>query len=299
MPDFDFDLFTIGAGSGGVAASRRAASYGPKVAICESTRVGGTCVLRGCVPKKLLVYASHYAHDFEDAEGFGWQVGPPTIDWAKLIAKKDKELDRLNGIYLRLLRDSGVEIIEGRGEIVGPHTVRVGERQYTARNILIATGGRPSLPDIPGIELAMTSDDALALAELPKRIAVVGGGYIGVEFASIFRSVGVEVTLILRGDNILRGFDLEIRERLAEEMQKQGVRILCDTTVSSIERNENGLSLLLDHEETFETDALLYATGRVPNSSSLGLETVGIETKPMVRSSSTKTTVRPSLTSMR
>lgn len=210
MPSEDFDLFTIGAGSGGVAASRRAASHGAKVAIAESVRVGGTCVLRGCVPKKLLVYGSHFAEEIEDARGFGWEV-TGRLDWAKLIAAKDRELDRLNSVYLRMLRDSGVALIEGFAKLVDAHTVEIDGRRIRAKHILIATGGKPVLPTIPGIEHAITSDGALDLKALPKSMVIVGGGYIALEFSSIFAAAGVAVTVVIRGDRVLRGFDDDIR----------------------------------------------------------------------------------------
>ncbi|HLT40686.1 MAG TPA: glutathione-disulfide reductase [Enhygromyxa sp.] len=281
MPEFDFDLFTLGAGSGGVAASRRAGEYGARVAICEASRVGGTCVLRGCVPKKLLVYGASYSEHFADAAGFGWQVGEPKLDWARLIDAKDRELERLEQIYLRLLRDSKVEIIAGRGKLIDAHTVEVGERRYTAKYILIATGGWPELPDIPGIEHAITSNEALDLRELPRRVTIIGGGYIGVEFAGIFNGAGSKVTMLLRADNLLRGFDGEIRERLAEEMRARGIEIHTEVRVLSIDRRSDGsLSLLLDHDQFHETDAVLYATGRTPASRELGLEQVGVQVRP-------------------
>lgn len=281
MPEFDFDLFTIGAGSGGVAGSRRAGEYGARVAICEATRVGGTCVLRGCVPKKLLVYGASYSEHFADAAGFGWQVGEPKLDWAKLIDAKDRELARLEQIYRRLLRDSKVEVIEGRGRLIDAHTVEVGERRYTAKYILIATGGWPELPAIPGIEHAITSNEALDLRELPRRVTIVGGGYIGVEFAGIFNAAGSQVTMLLRGDNVLRGFDGEIRDRLAEEMRARGIDIQTEVRVLSIDRRSDGsLSLLLDHDQFHETDAVLFAIGRTPSSQNLGLEAVGVQVRP-------------------
>jgi glutathione reductase (NADPH) len=282
MPEFDFDLFTIGAGSGGVAASRRAGEYGARVAICEAARVGGTCVLRGCVPKKLLVYGASYSEHFADAAGFGWEFGgEPRLDWTKLIDAKDRELERLEQIYLRLLRDSKVEIIPGRGKLIDAHTVEVGDRRYTAKYILIATGGWPELPQIPGIELAITSNEALDLRELPRRVTIVGGGYIGVEFASIFNAAGSQVTMLLRSDNVLRGFDQEIRDRLAEEMRARGIDIQTEVQIRSIDRRSDGsLSLLLDHEQFLETDAVLFATGRIPSSQGLGLETVGVKLRP-------------------
>ena len=277
MPQFDFDLFTIGAGSGGVAASRRAGSYGARVAICEDSRIGGTCVHRGCVPKKLLVYGAHFHADFEDAAGFGWSVSEPTFDWAKLQAAKNKELERLDGVYRRLLRDSGVQLIEGRGRVVDAHTVEVNGQHYTAGRILVATGSHPFLPDIPGIEHALTSDEALNLPALPRTLAIVGGGYIGVEFAGIFNSLGAKVTLVFRGLHLLRGFDDDIRTFLAEEMRKKGIDLRPETFIRDIEKRPDGtLSLLTKMGDTIEVDAVLYATGRVPNTKGLGLEAVGV-----------------------
>jgi glutathione reductase (NADPH) len=278
MAGYDFDLFTVGAGSGGVAASRRAGAAGAKVAICEEGRVGGTCVLRGCVPKKLLVYAAHYHADFEDAAGYGWKVGEARLDWKKLQAVKAKELDRLTNIYGRLLRDAGVTLVEGRGRVVDAHTVEVAGKRYTAERILIATGGRPWLPEVPGIEHAITSEEALELPELPRRVAVVGGGYIGVEFAGIFTALGVKVTMLIRGDTVLRGFDNDIRAALTQEMRKKGVDIRTETFVADIEKREDGtLSLMTSVGETLEVDAVLYSTGRVPNTKGLGLEEAGVK----------------------
>lgn len=277
MSDFDFDLFTIGAGSGGVAASRRAGEYGAKVAICEELRVGGTCVMRGCVPKKLLMYGATFSEQFEDAAGFGWEFGEPKLDWPRLMAAKEAELDRLEKIYLRLLLDSKVELIEGRGVLIDPHTVEVAGKRYTAKYILIATGGWPVRPSIAGIEHSITSNEALELQQLPARVAIVGGGYIGVEFAGIFNAAGAQVTMLLRGDNVLRGFDFEVRERLAEEMRARGIKIETEVELRSVARKDDGpLDLLLDHGELLETDALIYATGRAPNSAGLGLEQIGV-----------------------
>jgi glutathione reductase (NADPH) len=276
--EYDFDLVTLGAGSGGVAASRRAGSYGAKVAICESVRVGGTCVLRGCVPKKLLVYGSHFREELEDARGFGWTIGESTLDWGKLVAAKDRELDRLNAIYIRMLRDSGVQILDGRGTIVDPHTVEVAGKRYTAKHILIATGGWPSLPKIPGIEHAITSNEALDLPKLPERVVIVGGGYIAVEFAGIFHSAGAHVEILLRSDSILRGFDQDIRSNLREQMAKRGISIRCETIVRSLEKEANGsLSVRLAGDEMLDADVVLYATGRAPNTKNLGLEAVGVK----------------------
>lgn len=269
-------MITIGAGSGGVAASRRAGSYGARVAICEARRVGGTCVLRGCVPKKLLVYGVHVRDEIEDAAGYGWTIGEARLDWARLVEAKDRELDRLNGIYVRMLRDAGVQLIEGFARIVDPHTVEVGGRRITARHLLVATGSRPVRPDIPGAELGISSDEALDLSRLPGRALIVGGGYIAVEFAGIFRAAGVETTLAVRGDDILRGFDGDVRATLHEEMSKRGVQIRCETLVRSVERRGEGYSVRLAGGEMIDTDLVLFATGRTPNTQDLGLEAVGV-----------------------
>lgn len=276
MPEFDFDLFTLGAGSGGVAASRRAGAYGARVAICEERRVGGTCVLRGCVPKKLLGYAANFAGDFEDAAGFGWSV-EATHDWPGLIEAKNRELDRLNAVYLRMLRDAEVTLVDGRGQIVDAHTVEVAGRRYTARNILVATGGWPYEPEVHGIEHAITSNEALELPRLPRRLAIVGGGYVGVEFASIFHALGSKVTMLVRSDGLLRGFDRDIRAGLREEMEKRGITVLSETRVHSVERDGDRTSLRLAHEEILEADTILCATGRKPNTSGIGLESSGVE----------------------
>jgi glutathione reductase (NADPH) len=276
--EYDFDLVTLGAGSGGVAASRRAGSYGAKVAICESVRVGGTCVLRGCVPKKLLVYGSHFAEELEDARGFGWTIGESTLDWGKLIDAKDRELDRLNAIYVRMLRDAGVRVLDGRGTIVDPHTVDVAGERFTAKHILLATGGWPVMPQIPGIEHAISSNEALDLKALPRRLVIVGGGYIAVELAGVFHAAGAHVQILLRGDSILRGFDQDIRSTLREQMTKRGIAIRCETVVRSLEREPNGsLSVRLAGGEMIEADVVLYATGRAPNTQNLGLEAVGVK----------------------
>jgi glutathione reductase (NADPH) len=277
MPDFDFDLFTIGAGSGGVAASRRAGAHGAKVAICEDVRVGGTCVLRGCVPKKLLVMGAHFSEDAEDARGFGWSIDGARLDWPTLIEKKDKELDRLNGVYLRLLRDSGVTLFEGRGVIVDPHTVEVAGKRYTAKHILIATGGTPIRPEIPGVEHVMTSDEALSVKELPKRLIVVGGGYIGCELAAVFRAAGSAVTMLIRGDTLLRGFDDDVRAAITLAYRKKGIEIVSEVIVRDVERDADGsLNVLTKTEDTIDTDAVLYAIGRSPNTRGMGLEELGI-----------------------
>lgn len=278
MSGFDYDLVTIGAGSGGVRASRMASAKGARVAVCEESRVGGTCVIRGCVPKKLLVYGAHYANDFEDAAGFGWSVGDTDFSWEKLIAAKDDEIERLNGIYKRILRENKVELLEGRGVLEDAYTVRIGDKTVTAENILIAVGGWPFMPDIPGIEHAITSNEALDLKELPKRMVIVGGGYIAVEFAGVFANLGVEVTQILRGDTVLRGFDEDVRLTLAEEMGKHGINLQTECVVRSIEKTETGYSLRLAHGDEIETDLVMYATGRRPNTAGLGLDNAGVAT---------------------
>jgi len=294
MAGYDFDLFTIGAGSGGVAASRRAGSYGAKVAIAESLRVGGTCVLRGCVPKKLLVYGAEFADAFEDAAGYGWSVGERSFDWQRLIAAKDRELDRLHGIYINMLTGSKVKIIDGRARVVDPHTVEVAGRRFTAANILIATGGWPEMPQIPGIEHAITSNEALDLKTLPKRVLIVGGGYIAVEFAGIFRLLGVEVTIMIRGDLLLRGFDEDIRTALGEEMASRGIAIHPRTEVTRIDRTAEGLVACTKSGTMITVDQVLYCTGRRPNTKDLGLIEAGVQVNKagaIVVDESSRTTV--------
>lgn len=278
MSQYDFDLITLGAGSGGVRASRLAAQLGQRVAVVEESRVGGTCVMRGCVPKKLLVQAAHYAEDVADAVGFGWNFEGVAFDWARLVVAKNAELNRLETVYQRILRDNGVTVLDGRGVLADAHTVAVAGKHYTGERILVATGGRPSLPDIPGIHYAITSNEALDLMQLPSRMVIVGGGYIAVEFAGIFNALGVKVTQVLRGDTVLRGFDQDVRAALAEEMVKRGVDLRCETVVESIERAPGGgYSLRLAGDETLDTDLVMYATGRRPNTDGLGLEAAGVE----------------------
>ena len=277
MAEYDYDLLVVGAGSGGVRASRIAAGHGARVAICEDSRVGGTCVIRGCIPKKLLVYGAHFRHDFEDSLAYGWQPRHPTLDWPTLIANKDTEIDRLNGIYIKLLRDAGVELVPGRGRLIDAHTVQVGERLLSAGTILIATGGAPYLPPIPGIEHAISSNEALDLATLPRRVVVVGGGYIAVEFANIFTGAGAQVIQIIRGEELLNGFDDDVRVELARQMRTQGVEIHTRRQVVRIERHRAGLNVVTDHGEAIEADAVLYATGRRPNTAGMGLEEAGVE----------------------
>jgi glutathione reductase (NADPH) len=277
MARFDYDLFAIGAGSGGVRASRVSASFGARVAVAEESDLGGTCVNLGCIPKKLFVYASHFRDDFEDAAGFGWSVGECSVDWSTLLANKDREIARLNEIYRKLLFDAGVDLLDGRVRVVDPHTVEVAGKTITAGNILVATGSRPSVPEIPGIELAITSDDAFHLPVLPRRVIVVGGGYIAVEFAGIFHGLGVATTQLYRGPLFLRGFDDDVRAALATEMRQRGVDLRFDTNVASIEKSSGGLRATLEDGSTLEADTILYATGRSPNTRGIGLEQAGVE----------------------
>ncbi len=280
MAQYDYDLFTIGAGSGGVRASRMSASYGARVAVAEERYLGGTCVNVGCIPKKLLVYAAHFGEDFEDAEGFGWTVGERHIDWAKLIAHKDKEINRLNHVYRKLLEDSGVTIIDSRAEISDPHTVLVDGKKITAKYILVAVGGWPVVPKLPGSELAITSNEAFYLPTLPKKVIIVGGGYIGAEFAGIFHGLGVEVTLLYWGPLFLRGFDDDCRKTLAEEMKKKGVDVRFNADISKIEKMGASLRATLNGDASIDADQILYATGRRPNTGSLGLENARVQLKP-------------------
>lgn len=277
---YDYDLFVIGAGSGGVRASRISSSLGAKVAIAEEFRVGGTCVIRGCVPKKLFVYASHYAEDIEDAKNYGWTVGEATHDWKTLIRNKDTEIDRLDGIYHTILSNNNVELYQSRAEIVDKHTVKVGDKIVTAEYILIATGGTPVMPDVPGIEHAISSNEAFYLEEMPKRVVVVGGGYIAVEFAGIFNGLGADVIQLYRGEKILRGFDHHVQQMVAQEIVKKGVDLRVQSNPAKIEKTSAGLLITLEDGSTLEADAVMYATGRRANTDGLGLENVGVELKP-------------------
>ncbi|MFP6664560.1 MAG: glutathione-disulfide reductase [Deltaproteobacteria bacterium] len=276
MAQFDFDLFTIGAGSGGVRASRMAASYGARVAVAEESRLGGTCVNVGCIPKKLLVYASHFAEDFADAAAYGWSVAPPSFDWATLIANKDKEIARLNGIYQNILESNGVSIIHGHARVVDAHTVEVGGERYSAAHILLATGSAPVMPGGLGGELAISSNEVFHLAEQPQRIVIVGGGYIAVEFAGILHGLGSAVTQVYRGPLFLRGFDDDVREVLADEMRKKGLDLRFDTTVEKIEQVAGGLKVTLNDATTLEVDQVLCAIGRRPLLQNLGLDEAGV-----------------------
>ena len=279
MSDFDYDLFVIGGGSGGVRAARMAAQAGAKVAIAEEYRYGGTCVIRGCVPKKLMVYASSFHEAFEDAAGFGWTVGESSFDWATLIANKDKEIDRLEGIYAKNLDGAGVEVHRTRATVVDPHTVHMTTHGHnvTAKHILVATGGTPFVPEFEGSHHAITSNEIFHLSDLPKRSVVVGGGYIASEFACILNGLGSEVTQLYRRDLILRGFDNEVRKHVSDEMIKKGVDIRYGTDVARIEKTASGLSVTLNDGAVLEADQVLYATGRIPNTANLGLEEAGVK----------------------
>lgn len=276
---FDFDLFVIGGGSGGVRSARLAAAGGAKVGIAEEFRYGGTCVIRGCVPKKLLVYASGFSEAFEDAEGFGWTVGESSFDWAKLIAAKDAEITRLEGLYAKNVAAAGAEVFHCRAEVAGAHEVRlVGEdRTVTAKHILIATGGAPFVPDFPGSEHAITSNEVFDLPQMPKRIVVVGGGYIASEFACILNGLGAEVTQIYRKDLILRGFDEDLRQHVSDEMAAKGVNLLYGVDVASVTKNGDVFAVSLTNGETMDVDCVFYATGRKPATTGLGLEAAGVE----------------------
>lgn len=276
MSRYDFDLFTIGAGSGGVRASRVCATYGAKVAVAEERYFGGTCVNVGCIPKKLFSYAAHYREDFHDAAGFGWTVPEPTFHWPTLVANKDKEIARLNGIYERILANAGVTILKNRATIVDPHQVECGGKTYSAKHILVATGSWPTVPGIPGKELAITSNEAFFLPELPKSAIVVGGGYIAVEFASIFNGLGVKTTLVYRGKRLLRGFDAELGAKLAEEMAKKGVTIRFESDLASLAKSADGITATFKDASVMETGVVMYATGRKPNTRNLGLEAAGV-----------------------
>ena len=284
MTTYDYDLFVIGAGSGGVRAARLTALGGKRVAVAEEHRVGGTCVIRGCVPKKFMVMASDFAHAFEIAEGYGWTIDA-SFDWPKFIESKDVEIARLSGIYVANLGKAGVELIHGRAVLKDAHTVVIagkgedgGDLTVTAERILIATGGRPWMPEsLPGIEHAITSEEAFHLPELPKRILIAGGGYIAVEFAGIFAGLGVETTLIYRGPNILRGFDDDVRAHLAAEIEKRGIKVILGCQHTEIRKTEGGLLNVLENGMELESDVVMFATGRTPHVHGLGLETAGVE----------------------
>jgi glutathione reductase (NADPH) len=277
MPSSDFDLFVIGAGSGGVRAARMAAHRGARVAVAEHAPLGGTCVNLGCIPKKLYSFASHFAEAFEESHGFGWSGPAPAFDWNLLKANRAREISRLNAIYGTLLVDAGVIVLNGRARVVGANAVEVNGAVHTAANLLVATGGWPVVPEFPGHELAITSNQVFDLAEFPRRLVVVGGGYIACEFASIFHGLGAQVTQLYRGDQVLRGFDADVRHFVAGEMRKKGVDLRTKVEVERLERVAGGLRLTLRDGSTLAADTVLYATGRSPNTAGLGLAEIGVE----------------------
>jgi glutathione reductase (NADPH) len=282
MADYDFDLFVIGGGSGGVRAARIAAGYGAKVMVAEEYRMGGTCVIRGCVPKKLFVIGSHIHHEIEDAAGFGWTVGQVSFDWKTLVANKDKEIARLEGIYTTNVEKSGAQVVKARAVLEDAHTLRLSDgKKVSAKYILVATGGRPNHgAEIPGIEHVISSDEAFHLTELPKRIVIQGGGYIALEFAGIFKGYGADVTVIYRGDNILRGFDEDVRKHVRAEMEKQGINIITGCTIDKITKHGKEFTTHLTSGSSIASDQVMFAIGRHPNVANLGLETAGVAINP-------------------
>jgi glutathione reductase (NADPH) len=283
MAEFDVDLFVIGGGSGGVRAARIAAGYGARVAVAEEYRMGGTCVIRGCVPKKLFVIGSHISHEIEDAAGFGWTIPPVSFDWPTLVANKDKEIARLEGIYTSNVEKSGATILKTRAVFEDAHTLRLTDgKTVTAKTILIATGGTPNHgPAIPGIEHVISSNEVFHLDALPKRIVIQGGGYIALEFACIFAGFGSDVTLVYRGDNILRGFDEDVRTHVRAEMERQGVTILTGCTINSIDKPGREFISHLSNGSSIAADKVMFAIGRHPNIGGLGLEKAGVGINPM------------------
>jgi len=279
MAQYDYDLFTIGAGSGGVRASRMSASFGAKVAVAEERYLGGTCVNVGCIPKKLLVYASHYGDDFDDLAGYGWTVGERRFDWSKLIENKNREINRLNGIYRKVLADAGVALQEGHAEVIDPHTVSVDGQQITTKYILVAVGSWPTVPQFPGCEHAITSNEAFYLPSLPETVIIVGGGYIGVEFAGIFHGLGAKTIQLYHGEMFLRGFDDDIRKTLADEMRKRGIELHFNADVTKIEKAGSALRATLTDGRVLEAEQILYATGRDSKTPNLGLERAGVRLK--------------------
>ncbi|MEL6317895.1 MAG: FAD-dependent oxidoreductase, partial [Pseudomonadota bacterium] len=278
---FDFDLYVIGGGSGGVRAARISAGHGARVGLAEEHRFGGTCVIRGCVPKKLMVYASAFSETFEDAEGFGWSVGDSAFDWSRFIAAKDKEIARLEGLYRKGLEGAGVAPHEGRAVVAGPHSVRLlgpdgAAREVTAKHILVAVGGRPFVPDFPGAEHAITSNDIFHLETQPRRILIAGGGYIACEFAGIMNGLGTETELIYRSGEILRGFDDDVRPLVRREMQKKGVKVRLNEIIDALEKGPDGLRVSFSGGDSGVYDQVLFATGRAPNTAGLGLESAGL-----------------------
>ena len=276
MAEYDYDLFVIGGGSGGVRAARVAAQLGARVAVCEKSRLGGTCVNVGCVPKKLFVYGSHFTYDWKDSQGYGWS-GQMRFDWTGLLSKKDQEILRLNEAYQSLLKSAGVDIFFGKASLSSPQSVRIGQTERSAERILIATGGRPRTPEIRGAELARYSDDVFSLPALPDRMLIVGGGYVAVEFASVFEALGVQVVIVHRGEEILRGFDKDLRCHLHRELERKGIEIRLQTEVEALERDGDAVRVTLNDGSQMTVDFPLFAIGREPNTEGLGLEAFGVE----------------------
>ena len=279
MVKFDYDLFVIGGGSGGVRSARLAAGLGVRTAIAEEYRFGGTCVIRGCIPKKLFVYASEFGHAIDDARAYGWTTGEKRFDWQTLIANKDAEIERLSKLYSGGVEKAGGTVFQDRAEVAGPHEVRLVRdgRTFSAERILIATGGHPFIPEIPGRDYAITSNEAFHLEALPEKIVIVGAGYIAIEFACIFQGLGVEVELLYRGGEILRGFDHDVRQSLAEIMRGQGIKITCNTEPAAIEKAGNGLTVITTRETRIDCGVVMFATGRRPNTVGLGLQKLGVK----------------------
>ncbi|MGY8810942.1 MAG: glutathione-disulfide reductase [Pseudomonadales bacterium] len=298
MSDYDFDLFVIGAGSGGVRASRMAAGFGARVAVAEDRYLGGTCVNVGCVPKKLFAYAAHFAEDIADAAGFGWDIAAPEFTWSRLLENKNQEITRLNGIYHNLLTSAGVTLINGRARLQDAHHVVVGDTTYSAERIVIATGGWPFIPEFPGREHVISSNEAFFIEALPKRTLVVGGGYIAIEFACIFEGLGCESRLLYRGDLFLRGFDQGVREHMSQTLSAKGLELTFNADVERVEKQSDGsLLVTLNNGDCIETDLVLYATGRRPHLDGLGLENtkVMLDKKGFVKVDEHYQTTEPSI----
>lgn len=277
MNKFDYDLFVVGAGSGGVRASRLAANFGARVGICEEDRIGGTCVIRGCIPKKLFTYSAHYSEDFQDAVSYGWSKTDPIFDWKKLLENKNKEIDRLNEIYIKILKKNNVDIFSCHGKLIDNHTIELSGEKITSEKILISTGGSPAMPELVGIENAISSNEAFHLKDFPESIVIVGGGYIATEFSGIFNGLGSQVTQVYRGNQILRGFDFDIRNALSQEMQKKGINFKFNENVKKIEDYNQKKIVTLASNEVLEADIVMFAIGRKPNIENLGLEKLGVK----------------------
>lgn len=278
MKTFDYDLLVVGAGSGGIRAARASAKLGARVGIAENASLGGTCVNAGCVPKKLFFYAAHFSDDFTSAKGFGWSVNNKEFNWEKLIINKNMEISRLNNLYEKLLHDAGIKLIKGHAILNSPHSITVGEQSYSAKRILLATGGQPYIPDIPGRQHIISSSEVFSLKTLPEKIIIVGGGYIAVEFAGIFNGLGVDTTLIHRDKLFLRGFDQDIRNFLAIEMDKKGIKLRFETEVKELKKNNQKLRATLSDESILSAGQILYATGRKPRTRDMGIENIGVKT---------------------